>query len=488
MTFYLHSLGVKPLINCHAVRSFYGNTAVLPEVRDAMAEIASSFVLMDELQMAISKRLAELTGAEAGLVTCGTAASLYLCAAGILAGNDPERILLLPQTFQDRPVVLIPKGQRFSYDHAFRLCGLEVIEASTEEAQCLAKTRFVAMVSLLGYKANQTPEVTKVFFDIARSANAPVIVDAASEFLIAPNPWLEAGADIVLYSGSKFLRGPQGSGIMLGRANLIEAAWRNASPQQASGRSMKAGQDQMLGGLVAVESWLTNKKYETEIHRCFRYLENIREGLSGSPGLMLSIEETSNWPTPRLRVDWSRSARHLHADDFRNAMRASEPRVNVDDLEQTETSFLIDAFSLTEDQCVVVANAIASHFENLKNTPPEICEEPRVDISGEWNVEIAFAYSLATHRLIIQQMGARLKGEHCGGRFETSLAGKVSGERVKVMSAAPFEGVSMFYEFDGAFKQDKLQGVLTLGAGSPANKGELGARQFGTATFVASRV
>src|SRR6201982_893713 len=134
-------LGVRPFINCCSVRTMHGGSLMLPQVRDAMAEASRHFVNLDELMEAAGRRLAELTGAEWGIVTCGSAAAVALGTAACVAGNDPVKMLRLPFTDGIVNLVLTQKTQRFSYDQAVRMIGCHLVKTEPREdlARALAE-------------------------------------------------------------------------------------------------------------------------------------------------------------------------------------------------------------------------------------------------------------------------------------------------------------------------------------------------------------
>jgi hypothetical protein len=143
-------LGVRPFINCCSVRTMHGGSLMLPQVRDAMAEASRHFVNLDELMEAAGRRLAELTGSEWGIVTCGSAAAVALGTAACVAGNDPVKMLRLPFTEGMVNRVLIPRTQRFAYDQAVRMIGCHLVEIETRDDLDRALAEPVAMVVLLG--------------------------------------------------------------------------------------------------------------------------------------------------------------------------------------------------------------------------------------------------------------------------------------------------------------------------------------------------
>ena len=208
---------------------------MLPQVRDTTAEASAIFVNLYESMEAAGRRLAELTGAEWGIVTCGSAAAVALGTAACVAGNDPVKMLRLPFTDGMVNRVLIPRTQRFAYDQAVRMIGCHLVEIETREDLDAALAEPVAMVVVLGKQEHLGSLRLEEIGSVVKPRGIPIMVDAASEHLERPSPWLTRGVDLVVYSGGKFLRGPQTSGLLLGSKQLVQAAWSNASPHQARG-------------------------------------------------------------------------------------------------------------------------------------------------------------------------------------------------------------------------------------------------------------
>src|SRR5271166_6383385 len=258
------ALGVRPFINCCSVRTMHGGSLMLPQVRAAMDAASRQFVNLDELMEAAGKRLAELTGAEWGIVTCGSAAAVALGTAACVAGNDPVKMLRLPFTDGWVNRVILPKNQRFAYAQAIRMVGAHIVEIDNVADLDAALREPVAMVAILGTNEEFSNVHLEEIVARVKPLGIPVLVDAASEHLQRPSPWLQRGADMVIYSGGKFLRGPQTSGLLLGNKNLVQAAWRNASPHQAFGRPMKVSKEDVIGLLTALEYWMEERDVGTE--------------------------------------------------------------------------------------------------------------------------------------------------------------------------------------------------------------------------------
>src|SRR3954462_4730372 len=198
------ALGVRPFINCCSVRTMHGGSLMLPRVRAAMDAASRQFVNLDELMEAAGKRLAELTGAEWGIVTCGSAAAVALGTAACVAGNDPVKMLRLPFTEGIVNRVILPRKQRFAYDQAVRMIGCHIVEIDTRAELDKALEEPVAMVCLLGKQEHLSEVRLEEFAPVCKPRGVPILVDAASEHLENPSPWLQRGADLVVYSGGKF--------------------------------------------------------------------------------------------------------------------------------------------------------------------------------------------------------------------------------------------------------------------------------------------
>ena len=249
-------LGVRTYINAYGTLTTLGGTLMLPEVKRAMEEASQHFIQFHDLQAKVGRRLAELTGAEAAFVTSGASASLCLATCAVTAGGAPDKIDRLPRLDGMKSEIVIQKAHRNSYDHAFRMVGVTLVDVETAAETRAAigpKTAALAMVlshNSLGHKVSLEEMIA-----IAHEANLPLILDAAAELPPAENlrKFVAMGADLVAFSGGKNLRGPQCSGLLLGRKDLIEAAYANSAPHNRFARIAKVGKEEIVGILTAVE-------------------------------------------------------------------------------------------------------------------------------------------------------------------------------------------------------------------------------------------
>src|SRR5262249_48268496 len=246
-------LGVKPVINCRGTWTYLSGSLQFPEVRDAQVEAGRYFVNIVELQRAVRRRLAELTGAESGIITSGAAGAIAAATAACIAGSDPKRIWQLPDTTGLKPEVIMVGG-RSAFDNAIRLTGakLVLVEQPEDIANAIGTDTAMVYTTHLGDKLVR--EVS-----IAKEHKVPLLLDDAAGIPPIDNIQLYAKMKLDLYtfSGGKGLRGPQCSGVLLGRKDLVDAALRNCSPYEgAVCRPMKVGKEEIIGCLTAIETWL----------------------------------------------------------------------------------------------------------------------------------------------------------------------------------------------------------------------------------------
>jgi uncharacterized pyridoxal phosphate-dependent enzyme len=260
------SLGVRPVINAASTYTKLGGSIMAPHVAQAMADAAAAFVALPELQTAVGKRLAELTRNEAAYVSNGAAAGLALATAACMTGDDLALMSRLPNdTTGMKNEVIVHRAHRNAYDIAIRQVGACLVEIGNTEtfawqldAAFSERTAAVAYFAGSGYARTRTLPLPEVIAH-AHARGVPVIVDAAAQIPPVSNLWhftTELGADLAIFSGGKGLRGPQNSGLVVGRADLIRAIALNGPPVQRVGRAMKVSKEAMVGLLIAVEHYL----------------------------------------------------------------------------------------------------------------------------------------------------------------------------------------------------------------------------------------
>ncbi len=480
-------LNVEPIINCAGVRTNHGGSNPCPEVLTAIAAAAEAFVDLDELAEGAGQRLAALTGAEWGMVTAGTAAALALATAACIAGNDPERMLRLPRTDGIPHRVVMPAGHRFDYDNAIQMTGAEIVTADTAAALLAALDNQAVMVAMLGRMDAASDLPLAEIAPLAQQRGVPILVDAAGLSPANPDPWLDRGADLVIYSGGKYLRAPQSTGLLLGKRRLCEAAWRNGPPHQAFGRPMKVGKEDIVGAVVALERWLTAASASAERAAWEPRLRRIARALSDVPGVTTKIQPASAAVTaPRLRVSWDESVTPVRSATLRKRLLDGRPRILIHDFWATKTSILLDPFNLTDAEVDIVASALAAALTSFEDPPPP-SDETDIDVSGQWTATVDFLHGSAEHLLDLRQDGPRLTGSHRAGQSRGDIEGRLSGKTATFVARHAKPPMTVFYSFTGRFDDGSLTGRIRLGAASGEHLGPVFMEQFGEARWRAGR-
>src|SRR5215467_14091424 len=319
-------LGVKTVINCRGTWTYLSGSLEFPEVREAQVEAAQHFVNILDLQRAVGRRLSELTGAESGIVTSGAAGAMAAATAGCMAGTDDKLIWQLPDTTGLKHEVVMVGG-RSAFDSAIRLTGAKLVLAYSADELANAINENTAMIYTTDLGDKLERELA-----IAKDRKVPMLLDDAAGIPPVSNAKLYAnmGIDLYCFSGGKGLAGPQCSGLLLGRKDLVEAALLNCSPREgAVCRPMKVGKEEVIGCLTALETWLKldDKKLYAEWND---RLDRIRKLVETVPGVTTSTyipEDGNRYPT--LRVKWDQQAWNFSISDCANELRAADPIIEV---------------------------------------------------------------------------------------------------------------------------------------------------------------
>jgi L-seryl-tRNA(Ser) seleniumtransferase len=305
-------------------------------VVEAMAEAARSFVDIDELYLRAGEVVARHTGAEAGLVTTGCAASLMLGTAAAVAGMDPAKHRRLPRTEGMKNEVIIHTSHRNGYDQSFRAAGVEFVEIgyanNTQpwelEAAIGPRTAAVAYVIAPWLLGGFLP--LDVTCEIAHRQGVPVIVDSSAMLPPAENltKWIGMGADLVAFSGGKGIMGPQASGILAGKRELVESARMQMSPNHALGRTCKVGKEEVIGLVTALELY-AQRDHAADMARWRRQAETIVAAVGDLPGVRASVAEPQRSGTPSAQIELDPGWRGPSASEVVARLRAGDPPIYV---------------------------------------------------------------------------------------------------------------------------------------------------------------
>lgn len=391
-------LGVTKRVNGAGLLTRLGGSLMAPEVLDAMRDAAGSFIDMAELQTRASAVIATHTGAEAGIVTSGAAAAMTLATAACLTGVDVARMERLPDTQGMPNEVIMFRAHRTGYDHAIRAAGARIVEVGFNDRTVGSGVRGLEGWEIeaaigpntvaIGYAANPTrqPPLAAVVA-VAQRHNLPVIVDAAAQLPPKANlkRFIAEGASLVAYSGGKAIHGPQGTGILCGRKDLIASAliqqldmdilvdtwmqptglldgyFKDRLPHHGLGRGFKVDKESIAGLLVALERFVAaddgadNGRRETQ-------LRQLVELLSAIPNLrptLLSAAETKRYPI--LEIQFDEKALGFGAMEVSRRLQRRLPTpINLGERRVYENILLVDASGLSAGDEKTIAEALAA--------------------------------------------------------------------------------------------------------------------------------
>jgi uncharacterized pyridoxal phosphate-dependent enzyme len=464
------SIGVRPLINARGTFTIISGSLMLPEVRAAIDAAAQQHVHLDELMAAIGARLAELTKAESGMVSSGCAAALTHATAACVAGGNPDLHVRIPNLSGfPKDEVIIPKHSRNVYDAAVRAVGVRIVEVGTvEELEAAFGPRTAMVYILAGPEADKSPINTRAIAQLANQKRVPVLVDAAAEILTVPNVHLQNGATLVAYSGGKCIRGPQSAGLLLGRKDLVRAAWVHSAPHHGFSRSMKVGKEEAIGMLMAVEMWV-KRDHSAEWTRWMSWLDAIAAQASRIEGVTTAISETKELSnrTPSLTIRWDRKRLGISGADLARHLLDTEPRIATPGGRDRgdEASISITPYQMAAGEEKIVAEKIYAALSKAPRAAAAPAVAPAAsDVSGQWDVQIEYLASASTHTLHLKQAGNRLEGLHQGDFVSRDLAGTIEGHAVQISSSyTERHGDALSFRFTGTVDGDTMAGTLDMG-------------------------
>ena len=387
MTVYA-ALGVKTLINAKGPATRLSGGIMRAEVAAAMAEASQACVDIAELQAAASRIIAEVTGAEAGYVASGASACLLISAAACMTGLDPGRMARLPDTTGMKNECVMVRSQRNFYDHAIRAAGMKIVEVGLPDRYAGAGVRDAegweiddainertAAVFYVADSQSRPPLADVVA--VAHARGIPVIVDAAAQLPPQSNlkHFIAEGADLVAFSGGKALGGPQASGILAGRRDLVMAAalqhldldifwdmWEpppslidksrlKGTPQHGIGRSCKAGKEEIVGLLTALRLFI--EEGDTARHACWLGdCEVIASALQGHNVTVTGRNDMGQVPCVEIMVPSGAAAVCL-------ALQHGTPAIAVDPMNRDRGILTVNPMCLRPGEAEIVGQAIA---------------------------------------------------------------------------------------------------------------------------------
>ncbi|SIR65571.1 L-seryl-tRNA(Ser) seleniumtransferase [Haladaptatus litoreus] len=393
-------LGVPHVVNATGTKTRIGGSRIRPEAVEAMARASESFVRLSDLQARASELIADVTGAEAGYVASGASSALALGAAACIAGDDLGTMARLPDTDGVADEIVVPRTHRTGYDHALRAAGARIVDVGSNDKHLGTGSRNVepweigdaigentAAVAYIEKSYTEPP--LEVVCEIAHDHGVPVIVDAAAELPPTSNleAFVDAGADLVAFSGGKAIRGPQTTGILAGRANLVssvaaqhldmhaaEQVWEPASelinsdrlggvPRQGIGRPMKVGKEELVGLIRALELFVEEDHdalLEEWLERSRRIAADL-EAVAGFDTSLTADDKTAVAPEVVVSVDADTAG--VSATDVVGGLRREEPRVFVGADALPTGEFTVNPMCLTDEETDYAVGRIVAQVE-----------------------------------------------------------------------------------------------------------------------------
>ncbi|MCO8246730.1 MULTISPECIES: aminotransferase class V-fold PLP-dependent enzyme [unclassified Haladaptatus] len=393
-------LGVPHVVNATGTKTRIGGSRIRPEAVEAMARASAAFVRLSDLQARASELIADVTGADAGYVTCGASSALALGAAACIAGDDIGAMARLPETEGVPDEIVMPRTHRTGYDHALRAAGANIVDVGSNDRHLGTGSRNVEPWEIADAITENTAAVAymeksytepplEVVCDIAHDNGVPVIVDAAAELPPVSNlsAFIEAGADLVAFSGGKAIRGPQTTGILAGRKDLVQSVaaqhldmhaaedvWEPAPelvnpnelggvPRQGIGRPMKVGKEELVGLIRALQLFVEDD-HDARVSEWLDRSERIAEQLDAVSGYethLTADDKTAVAPEVVVSVDAELAG--VTATDVVGGLRREEPRVFVGADALTDGEFTVNPMCLTDEEAEYAVERIVAQVE-----------------------------------------------------------------------------------------------------------------------------
>jgi D-glucosaminate-6-phosphate ammonia-lyase len=356
------ALGVKQVINATGTVTNLGGSLMPPEVAAAWLDASRHFVNLVELQDKVGARIAELIGVEAALVTTGAAGALLLATAAVVTRGDRQMIERLPDTAGMKNEVILQKAHHSCYDHQLTNVGVKLIDVeTTADVERVVNERTAVLFFMNVAEANgrvSRPE----WIDLARRHKVPTLLDAAADVPPVERlaEYCRMGFDLVAFSGGKALRGPNNTGLLLGRKDLIEAAKLNTNPHCGTiGRMMKVSKEDMVALLAAVERYMRVDR-QAEWHEWERRIGVIEQALKEIPTLQSEriVPPIANH-VPHLLLTWDEARFKLTPAEVTRQLAAGDPPILLGRVAGTgDKGLLVSVFTLQEGEEQIVAERL----------------------------------------------------------------------------------------------------------------------------------
>jgi L-seryl-tRNA(Ser) seleniumtransferase len=339
-----------------------GGSLMPPEVVAAWVDASKHFANILDLHDKVGERIAQLVGVEAALVTTGASGALLLGVAAAVTRGDPERIKRLPDTGGMPNEVILQKAHHSCYDNQLTDVGVKLVTVETATEVEKAISERTALLFFMNYVESEGRIRRAEWIELAHRHKVPTLLDAAAD--VPPverlSEYNKQGFDLVAFSGGKALRGPNDTGLLLGRKDLIEAAKKNANPHCGTiGRMMKVSKEDMIAALAAVERFV-HLDHKAEMQKLERRIDAIESAVKELPSVVCEriVPAIANH-VPHLIVDWDPKRIRLTKEQVMKELAAGDPPIQLGRVSGTgDKGVLVSVLTLEDGEERVVAERL----------------------------------------------------------------------------------------------------------------------------------
>jgi L-seryl-tRNA(Ser) seleniumtransferase len=361
------AIGVKHVINATGTVTVLGGSLMPPEVAAAWVEASRHWVSLTDLQDKVGARIAKLVGVEAALVTTGAAGALLLGTAAAVTRGDAKRIARLPDTSGMKNEVVLQKAHHSCYDNQLTDVGVKLIDVETADDVKRAVSDRTALMFFMNHAEGEGRIKRGEWVELARQHQVPTLLDAAAD--VPPverlSEYNKLGFDLVAFSGGKALRGPNDTGLLLGKKDLVEAAKRNTNPHCGTiGRMMKVSKEDMIALFAAVERYV-RLDHKAEWREWERRIGVIEKTLKDIPTLQCEqiVPAIANH-VPHLLLTWDEKRVRTTRERVTRDLADGDPPILIGRVSGTgDKGILISVFVLQEGEERVVAERLRALLE-----------------------------------------------------------------------------------------------------------------------------
>jgi uncharacterized pyridoxal phosphate-dependent enzyme len=360
----LDELGIRTFINAAGTYTTMTASLMDDEVMNAIDYSAKEFCMLNEVQDKVGEKIAQMVHAEAAMVTAGAFSALTLGTAGILTGMDQAKVKQIPHRLEESGIkseVILQKGHFDGYEQALYNTGVTIIPVESADDVDKAVNEKTASMHFLNCNALEGKIMHEEWLQLAKKHNLPATIDIAADVPPVSNLWKynDMGFSFVALSGGKAIRGPQSTGVLMGKKDIIAAARLNDSPNGVTiGRGMKVNKEEMLGMYAALDAYI-NKDHDKEWKMWEDNVGYINDTVKNIKGVTteISVPPIANH-TPKLKIAWDKNIIRTTRENLGDKLRNGNPSIEVISWGDEDNSISLTVFMLKKGEEKIVARRI----------------------------------------------------------------------------------------------------------------------------------